>query len=180
MNSLKIKLVAVILGLTAISCNGQTKPVEHKGPITWMSFEDAVAKSRIEPRKMFIDVYTDWCGWCKRMDATTFQDSVIVKYMGEKFYAVKLNAETRDTIHFFDKLFVYEPENKTNSLASSLLSNQMSYPSFVMLDEKFNMLSPLPGYQTPDQLMRVVRYFGDNIYLTKKWDDYSRELQGGN
>ena len=178
MKSLRIKLLVASLGLLTISCNGQ--PVQHKGPISWMSFEDAVAKSQKEPRKIFIDIYTDWCGWCKRMDATTFQDSVIVKYMGEKFYAVKLNAETRDTIHFFDKLFVYEPESKANSLALSLLSNQMSYPSFVLLDEKFSLLSPLPGYQTPDQLMRVVRYFGDNIYLTKKWDDYAREISGGN
>ena len=149
---------------------------EHKGPITWMSFEEAIAKNKQSPKKIFIDIYTDWCGWCKRMDATTFQDSIVAKYMGENYYTVKLNAETKDTIHFFDKIFVYKPESKANDLALSLLSNQMSYPSFVMLDEKFALLSPLPGYQTTDQLMRVVKYFGDNIYLTKKWDDYSREV----
>ena len=144
-----------------------------------MSFEQAVAQSQKEPRKMFIDIYTDWCGWCKRMDATTFQDSVVAKYISEKYYAVKLNAETRDTIRFFDKQFTYKPESKANELALSLLSNEMSYPSFVMLDEKFGLLSPLPGYQTPDQLMRVIRFFGDNIYTTKKWDDYARETSGG-
>ena len=178
MKSLTAQLALACFSLLCLSCHAQ--PEQHKGPITWMSFEEAVAKSQKEPRKMFIDVYTDWCGWCKRMDATTCQDSVVAKYMGEKFYAVKLNAETKDTIHFFDKKFAYQPENKANELALSLLSNQMSYPTFVVLDEKFGLLSPLPGYQTPDQLMRVIRYFGDNIYTTQKWDDYSREMSGGN
>lgn len=86
MKSLQNIIAITILGLFCLSCNAQPSP--HHGPITWMSFEEAVAKSQKEPRKMFIDVYTDWCGWCKRMDATTFQDSIVAKYMGEKFYAV--------------------------------------------------------------------------------------------
>lgn len=153
---------------------------EHKGPINWMSFEDAVAKSKVEPRKMIIDVYTQWCGWCKRMDATTFKDSLVAKYINEKYYAVKLDAETKDTIHFFDKIFVYKTENKANEIAISLLNGQMSYPSFVFLDEKFAMLTPLAGFQQPDQLMRVLLYFGENIYTTKKWDDYTRDAANGN
>ncbi|MEP7264746.1 MAG: DUF255 domain-containing protein [Bacteroidota bacterium] len=153
---------------------------EHKGPINWLSFEDAVAKSKVEPRKMIIDVYTSWCGWCKRMDATTFQDSAVVKYINEKYYAVKLDAETHDTIHFFDKIFVYKAENKANEIAISLLNGQMSYPSFVFLDDKFAMLTPLAGFQQPDQLMRVLLYFGENIYTSKKWDEYSRDAANGN
>lgn len=176
----QICLLWVALLFICLRQTTNAQQLNHEGPITWMSFEQAVAKSEKEPKKIFIDVYTDWCGWCKRMDATTFKDSVVAGYMEKKFYAVKLNAETKDTIHFQDKTFVYVSENKANELALSLLSSQMSYPTFVVLDEKFSLLSPLPGYQTPDQLMRVIRYFGDNIYTYLKWDDYSREVPNKN
>jgi thioredoxin-related protein len=148
---------------------------QKSAAIKWMSFEEAVEKSKVTPRKMFIDVYTKWCGWCKRMDATTFTDSAVVKYMNENFYAVKLDAERKDTVQFFEKTFVYRAENKANDLAIALLNGQMSYPSFVFLDEKFGMLSPLAGYQQVDELMNVLLYFGDNIYQTKKWEDYSKK-----
>lgn len=169
----------IVFSFIAIT-NSCTAQVEDKtAPIHWMGFEDAVTKGNTTPKKMFIDSYTHWCGWCKRMDATTFRDSTIVKYMNDKFYAVKLDAETKDTINFQGNRFVYKPENKANELAVSLMNGQMSYPTFIFLDEKFALLSPLPGYQTPEQLMTVLKYFGDDIYKTKKWEEYQKEI-GGN
>ena len=61
--------------------------------VQWMSFEEAVAKNKLEPKKIFVDVYTDWCGWCKKMDAGTFNNPVVAKYLNEKYYNVKLDAE---------------------------------------------------------------------------------------
>ena len=58
------------------------------------------------PKKVFIDLYTSWCGWCKRMDATTFKQRAIVEYMNQKYYAVKFDAETRDTINFNGHSFI--------------------------------------------------------------------------
>ena len=66
--------------------------------IQWMSFEDAVAMTQNEgnTKKVFIDVYTDWCGWCKKMDKDTFQNPEVAKYMQENYYMVKFNAEGKD------------------------------------------------------------------------------------
>lgn len=172
MKNLKAQL-SIILFLLIIpfsSCQAQEKPSGES--INWMSFEEAVQAGEKNPKKIFIDVYTNWCGWCKRMDATTFKDSSVVRYMNSNYYAVKLNAETRDTIRFRDKVFTYKAEYKSNELAASLLNGQMSYPSFVFLDENFNMLSPLPGYQTVPQLQEVMQYFGENIYRSRSWEDY--------
>src|SRR5258708_6386320 len=150
----------------------------NKGDIQWMSFEQAVAKSKVNPKKIFVDVYTKWCGWCKRMDASTYTDPQVIAYMNEHFYAVKLDAETRDTIHFADRTFVYRDEMRANEIALSLLNQKMSYPTSVYLDESFNMLSPVPGYQTTQQMLPQLKYFGDNIYKAKSWDVYSKESSG--
>lgn len=160
--------------IVAGSCNAQPSK-ELNSKINWMSFEQAVALNDKNPKKIFIDIYTDWCGWCKRMDATTFIDSGVVAYMNANFYAVKLNAETKDTIRFRDKIFVFKPEFKSNELALSLLQGKMSYPSFVVMDEQYSLLSPLAGYQTPAQLQPVLLYFGENTYKNQSWEEYSKQ-----
>ena len=179
-----MKINSVILLLSGIillntSCNGQSAVKENSasGDIHWMGFEQAVAKNQTGPKKkIFIDISTAWCGWCKRMDATTFKDSAVVRYMNENYYAVKLDAETHDTLHFQGKTFVFRPEYKSNELALSLLSGQMSYPSFIFMDENFALLSPLAGYQTVEQIMPPLKFFGGDIYKTMKWDEYQKTI----
>jgi thioredoxin-related protein len=100
-----IVLVSLIIVFIIGSCNAQ----ESNQKIHWMSFEEAVKKNETVKKKLFIDVYTHWCGWCKRMDASTFLIDSIADYMNEKFYAVKLDAETKDTIHFKEQTFVFRP-----------------------------------------------------------------------
>src|SRR4249919_2233805 len=64
-------------------------PVNYK-EVNWMSIDDVQVAMKKQPRKVWIDVYTDWCGWCKRMDKTTFSDPNVIRYMNKHFYAVKL------------------------------------------------------------------------------------------
>nr|HMT30281.1 DUF255 domain-containing protein [Bacteroidia bacterium] len=126
------------------SCEAQTSSKEIKNDpdgIQWISFEQAVKLNEKNPKKIFIDVYTHWCGWCKKMDATTFKEDTVVKYINENYYAVKLDAETKDTIRFKDKEFKYVADYKANELAISLLSGKMGYPSYVLMDEKYSLMT---------------------------------------
>ncbi|MCC6384131.1 MAG: DUF255 domain-containing protein [Bacteroidia bacterium] len=156
----------LILSLGMNSCQSQSadktgKPVAESSLIKWTGFEEAVVKNETEPKKVFIDVYTDWCGWCKRMDATTFKNDTVVNYLNENFHAVKLNAEGKDTIRFRDQMFVYRPEFKANEIALALLGGKMGYPSFVILDENFSMLNVISGYHTPELLMQELRLLSE-------------------
>ena len=169
------QLVLVACGMLLLTaCTAQEKIEENK--IVWLSFEEAVALGEKAPKKLLIDVYTDWCGWCKRMDKTTFADSLVIKEINEHFYPVKLDAESKDTVRFRDQVFVYKPEYKANEIALSLLNGKMSYPSYVFLDETFNMISPVAGYKTPEQMMPLLDYFSDNIYKKKEWEQYLSEI----
>lgn len=166
------RLLPIVL-LMIYSCNAQPQK-----KINWMSFEEAVIQNNKEPKKIFVDVYTHWCGWCKRMDASTFQNDSVAAYLNKHYYAVKLDAETKDTIFFKDKAFTFRAEHKANELALSLLNGKMGYPAFVFLDDGFNMLTTLSGYQNTDQLMPVLTYFGENIYRHKKWEEYVESKAG--
>ncbi|MDR0419647.1 MAG: DUF255 domain-containing protein, partial [Prevotellaceae bacterium] len=108
----------------------------------WYSFEEAVALSEKKPRKIFIDVYTDWCGWCKVMDRNTFSNPSIAEYMNKNYYSVKLNAEMTDTVRFKGHIFVNPSSSRRSShqLAVSLLNGKMSFPSVVFMNEQFQIL----------------------------------------
>jgi thioredoxin-related protein len=88
---------------------------------------------------------------------------------------VKFNAEQKEDIQFKDKVFKFKTEYKAHELAVSLLNGQMSYPSTVFLDEDMNMLTNVPGYLTPKEINPILVYFGDNIYKTKNWKEFSGE-----
>jgi len=159
-----------------LSCSADPEKVSPgEGGIRWLSFEQAVALNDSMPKKIFIDVYTEWCGWCKRMDAGTFRDSAVISYMNEHYYAVKVDAESKDTVRFRDKQFVFRPEFKANELALSLLNGKMAYPSFVIMSEQYVLLAPLSGYQQPDELMQALTFYGQNIHEQMKWEDYIKQ-----
>lgn len=165
-------LTVASISLTSFKPN---KPVEGSA-IKWMSFEEAIILSQKQPKKIFIDVYTEWCGWCKRMDKVTFTDPQVIKLMNENYYAVKFDAESKTPINFNNKTFEYKAEYKAHELALALLNGKMSYPTTVYLDESFNMLTAAPGYMEGPQMSQILNYFGSNIYKDKKWEDYQNEI----
>lgn len=146
--------------------------------VDWLSWDEAVAKAQSDsnPKKVFIDVYTDWCGWCKRMDADTFQNPEVAAYMNANFYMVKLDGEQKEPIEFNGKTYNFIPQGRRgyHELAAALLQGRLSYPTVVFLDENLKMLSPVPGYQKPDAFLKIAQYFGNNIYKDQDWQTYSQ------
>jgi len=114
--------------------------------INWMTWDQAIEANKTKPKKILVDVYTDWCSWCKVMDKKTFGDSTVAAYMIENFYCVKFNAEQKETIKYKNVDFKYKAEHKTHELAISLLNSSMSYPSIVFLNEKEQRITVIKGY----------------------------------
>ena len=77
--------------------------------IKWMSMNDALEAQKKEPKKIFMDVYTDWCGPCKLLDKKTFHNKDVVSYVNKNYYAVKFNAEGTEEIKYND--FTYTNPN---------------------------------------------------------------------
>lgn len=148
--------------------------------LEWISFVEAVQRNAEEPKKFFIDVYTDWCGWCKKMDAATFNHPDITKHLKENFYTIKLDAEMTDVIVFNgDTMALVQGYGRrgTHELALRLMNGRASYPTIVYLDEKLNMLQPDPGYKTPEQLEPILIFYGEDIYKEKTWEEFIADYQ---
>lgn len=153
-------------------------PPKTTEEIHWItSIDDLQAKMQKEPRKVYFDVYTGWCGWCKKMDASTFSNPSVIKYINSNFYAVKLDAERQDVIHFQGKEYKYEPQYKANTFAVEIMKGAMSYPTAVIMMENFQNPQAIPGYMTVSQLETILTYLGDNAYKHENWAEYQKKYK---
>jgi thioredoxin-related protein len=143
-----------------------------RAKINWLTLDQAIAKNKLHPKKIFIDLYTEWCGWCKRMDVTTFENAAVISYLNQNYYCIKFDAESRDTLEFKNKKYFYQPKNKAHELAVVLMNGQMSYPTGVYLEEDLDIITPVTGYQTPEQMVPILKYINENHYLTQTWEEY--------
>ena len=153
--------------------------------INWMSLEEALAAQTSQPRKIIMDVYTTWCGPCKMLDQNTFQNTDVVKYVNENYYAVKFNAEGKEVVKYKDLEFTnpqFDPNrqgrNAQHELAQALKIT--AYPTIVFFNENGDTLLPIPGYKTPSQLELYLKlFFNDDhqkISSQEDWDNYQKEF----
>lgn len=134
--------------------------------IEWMTWEEVVSANQNSPRKIIVDVYTDWCTWCKVMDRKTFSQNEIIQYVNEHFYAVRLNAEQKESIRWNNRNFewVNSGRNGVHQLASALLDGQMSYPSVVFLNEKYERILISKGFKDAATFLQELSYAAEEKY----------------
>jgi thioredoxin-related protein len=110
------------------------------------------------------------------MDQATFSDKSVAAALNEDFYAVKFNAEQREPIEFNGKTykFVNNGRRGSHELAQMLLQGRMGYPTVVFLNEKAEVIQPVPGFQAAEPFERIVTYFGDDLYKSVPWTEYEK------
>lgn len=156
------------------------------GQIKWMTLTEATAAQKKNPKKIMMDVYTDWCGPCKMLDKNTFQNDDVINYVNKNYYAVKFDAENGEEITFQDKKFSNPGfiEGKKGRKSSHQLTQALGisgYPTILFLDEKSNVIMPVVGYYTPQQLEIYLKLFGKDDHKTvdtkEKWEQYQASFK---
>jgi len=149
-----------------------------KEKIRWLSLTELQTAYAKQPKPIIIDVYTSWCGWCKVMDKETYSNDKVAAYINEHFYAVKFNAESRDSAVFNNKKYVFDPAYKANDLAVYLLNGRMGYPTTVLLSALDAQPAPLSGYLKPSELEAPVKYFGEGANKKQDFPTFMKGFAG--
>lgn len=162
-----------MLLLTVASVQSQDSKVQ------WLSFDEALELQKEVQKKIFVDVYTDWCGWCKRMDKATFQQPHIAEYLNENYYPVKFDAEYKGEIQYKDKVYKYISSGRRgyHELAAAITKGRLSYPTIVFIDENLNVLQPIPGFQDPKTFEVIMTFFAGDHFKDTPWKKYQTEYE---
>lgn len=147
--------------------------------IEWLSWTEAIKRleSDAKPKKLMVDLYTDWCGYCKKMDRETFTDPAVIAYVNEHFYAVKFDAEQRGSYRYAGHTFNFDPKRGrrgVHTLAFAMTDGRMSYPTMVYFDEKQHRIAISPGYKPTANMLRELRFVGEGHYQQTDYDTYVR------
>jgi len=167
----KIILAAIFI-VTAIALQAQEK-------VNWIGFEEAIELNKKEPRPIVVDLYTDWCGWCKRMDKDTYANETIAKYINENFYAVKMDGEGKEDINFKGNTFKFKQEgrSKYHEFAAAIMKGKMSYPSTAFFNKEEQLLQTVPGYLTKEKFEKILAFFGGGNEQKEPWPTFEKNFK---
>jgi len=187
--NLVLKKITVVLLVLWLLMPSSLYSQDSKAKVNWVSLEEAEVLMKKEPRKIFIDFYTDWCGWCKRMDAQTFSHPTIAAYLNTHFYAVKIDAEQSEPITFKGHKYINPnpgQRRSTHEFAQAVASvkradgrNSLGYPTVVFIDEDLNVITPLPGFRAAKDFEAVLAFFKEDVYKhNQNLQQYIQQFQG--
>jgi len=152
--------------------------ISSKDKVRWMTVAEMQAAYSENPKPIVVDVYTSWCGWCKVMDKETYRKEKVADYINEHYYAVKLDAESKESFEWNGRQFKYNKETKANELAEMLLYGQLSFPTTVMLPTLDSKPAPLPGFLKPNEIEAPLKFFAEGAYKTKSFPEFNVNFKG--
>ncbi|NQX80850.1 MAG: thioredoxin fold domain-containing protein [Flavobacteriaceae bacterium] len=153
---------------------------QNNDQINWISLEEAVENQKNTPKKIFMDVYTTWCGPCKMMDSNTFTNKKLIKYVNENYYAVKFNAENKQITTYKGNEY-RKGEGKRSQHQFARYLKVSAYPSLVFFDEEAKPISVLPGYKDVKNAEVFLKLFVaedyKNIKTKEEWIEYQKNMK---
>ena len=149
--------------------------------VKWYTIDEALKLNAVAPRKILIDVFTDWCGYCKKMDAETFNHPTIAKYINQHFYAVKFDAESTETVVFGGQTFQQGSAGRgsrkpTHQFVSAL--GISGYPTVVYFTNDLKLIGPVPGFLTAIKIEPLLHFVVEEKYLTTTFEEFEKTFVG--
>jgi len=153
--------------------------------ITWMKLEDVnkiveknIKKNKVKENKLIIvDFYTDWCGWCRKLDKETYRDPAVIELMNKYFYPVKFDAELRDSVSFANTIYGYKGSTTrvTNDFAITMATRpggRIGYPTMTIITPMGEKLAVEAGFKNPEKMVQMLRYYGEGHYKTMDFQTF--------
>lgn len=150
-----LKVISIFLFTVFIGCVS-TKNTEKT--TFWQSWNDVSIKEKIKKKPILIDIYTDWCVYCKVMDNTVYKSDSVVNYLQQYFYSYKLNAEKNDSVVWNNTLFNYNSRYQVHDFAVHLTKGNIAYPTTAIVDLDGNSFFET-GALNLRQMEFLLRYF---------------------
>lgn len=173
------KLLFLLTLLISVSVSAQK--------INWMTMNEAIAAQQKAPKKIFVDVYTNWCGPCKMLDKNTFSNPDVAAYINKHFYPVKFNGEGNELITMGDREFKnpsFDPARTRSRNSQHQFARFMgvrAYPTMLFIESDGKLINKVASYLTPNQLEVYLKMYASGDYKTidsqEKFNEYYKDFK---
>lgn len=144
--------------------SGTSAPAPESDAPNWVSFGSALDVAEADSQKIMVFVYTDWCGFCRRMNETTFKDHAVLSYLGEKFASVRINAESSAEVEL--------PEQTVSEAQVAMALGASGFPTIIFMEADGRYITRLPGYVDPENYLEILTFIGENHYRDESFDEH--------
>jgi len=155
-------VLLVLVGLVSLGFSDKEKKSSKdktvSGELVWYRYDQGLQKAKAEKKPILVDFYTDWCGWCKKMDRDTYANQEVIKLLNDNFIAVKLNAESRNPLEITDK-----DGNKKTEAQIAREFRVSSFPITWFLRPNGEQIAQLPGYRGPTDFLFILTLVSDFV-----------------
>lgn len=112
--------------------------------INWRSYDEGMALGKSEQKKVYINFYADWCGYCRKMEKETFTDENVITFLNEKYISIRVNADKERKVALEYKAF--------------------ALPDNAFFTEKGEIIGKQPGYLSPSDFMKLITFIYEEKY----------------
>lgn len=159
----------ILAGLLLVLCSFKVTLTTHD-KLEWLKMSELRQKMKSDAKPALIDLYTNWCYWCKVMDKKTYTNSKVIAYINDHFCAVKLDAETKDIIEWKNNSYNYNENYKVNDFTMYVTSGQPGFPTTVIFTNDHSDPISIQGFLEPKELEPILKYFGEGVYKTEGFE----------
>ena len=154
----------LFLALT-IPAQGQAFSDPELSAPAWQTFEEAEAAAAEGDQFFLVDVYADWCGWCRRLEREVYADDEVQAYLEQHFAYTRLDFDATD------RDVAFKGDTFTMQQMAYLLGAQ-GVPTVAFLAPDGNYITHVPGFVERDDFLDVLRFIATEAYKEQSWEEF--------
>ena len=170
MKSILLVLWSTLLIVQAARSRDDRDSSSQKTPLQWRTFDAGFSEAKKTGKKVLLDVYTDWCGWCKKLDKNVYGDPKVSGYINDHYIPVKLNPESATRVTYRDTAY------SAGEFAQGF--GITGYPTIIFFEPDGKPIDRLAGYVDANQFLPIIRFIGEDFYKKMSWDDFKKQPTG--
>jgi thioredoxin-related protein len=166
-----VVVMTIVLAILGSACtagdSSEHKKESNTSDVNWVSYDEGLKLAAESGKVIFVDFYTNWCKFCKKMDIETFSKPEIAEVFEKRFINVKVNAESNKKITL--------PDGNLSGRELARSFGVRGYPTYWFLKSDGEKINYYSGFAPPEKFIHILKFVGEGHYENKSFQDYLKE-----